>query len=113
VSQADRFFAVFAGSRHRDGVARPRASLASRSMEAAHAAAVELDEESFRKIESTMLYLEEARARAERAAKEMQAIGAETHLIAATEGLRDDLGDLARRYRHRTYFAAPQAQTSF
>jgi hypothetical protein len=82
-------------------------------MEAAHAAAIELDEQSFKKIESTMLYLEEARARAERAAKEMHEIGAEPHLIEATEQVRDDLTDLARRYRHRTYFAAPRAQTSF
>lgn len=82
-------------------------------MEAAHAAATQLDEESFRKIESTMLYLEEARSRAERAAKEMQDLGAEPHLVEATERLRDDLGELARHYRHRTYFAAPKAQTSF
>ncbi len=82
-------------------------------MEAAQATTIKLDEESFRKIESTMLYLEEARARAERAAKEMREIGAEVHLIEATERLRDDLADQARRYRHRTYFAAPKAQTSF
>jgi len=82
-------------------------------MEAARSLAVELDEESFRKIESTMLYLEEARARAERAAKEMHDLGAEPHLIDATERLREDLTELARHYRHRTYFAAPKAQTSF
>lgn len=75
-------------------------------MEAARTAAMELDEESFRKIESTMLYLEEARSRAERAAEEMGKIGAEVHLVEATERLRDDLGELARHYRHRTYFAA-------
>lgn len=82
-------------------------------MEAVRSAAIELDEESFRKIESTMLYLEEARSRAERAAKEMRDIGAEPHLVDATERLCDDLGELARHYRHRTYFAAPKAQTSF
>lgn len=82
-------------------------------MEAARITHVELDEESFRKIESTMLYLEEARARAERAAREMQEIGAEEHLIEATEQVCGDLTELARRYRHRTYFAAAKAQTSF
>lgn len=82
-------------------------------MEAARVTAVELDEESFRKIESTMLYLEEARARAERAGKEMREIGSEPHLIQATETLCDELTVLARHYRHRTYFAAPKAQTSF
>lgn len=82
-------------------------------MEAARSLDVVTDEESFRKIESTMLYVEEARARAERAANEMVEIGAEPHLIEATEQIRDDLTELARRYRHRTYFAAPKAQTSF
>jgi len=81
-------------------------------MEAAHAAAIELDEVSFKKIESTMLYLEEARVRAEQASAEMREIGAEPHLIEATEQVRDDVAELARHYRHRTYFAAPKAQTS-
>ena len=82
-------------------------------MEAARSIAAETDEESFRRIESTMLYVEEARARAERAAREMREIGAEPHLIEATQQASNDLADLARRYRHRTYFAAPKAQTSF
>ena len=82
-------------------------------MEAAQIPHLELDEESFRKIESTMLYLEEARARAERAVGEMREIGAETHLVEATEQVCGDLTELARRYRHRTYFAAAKAQTSF
>lgn len=82
-------------------------------MEAARISeAVALDEESFRKIESTMLYLEEARARAERAAKEMRDLGAEPHLVEATEQVHGDLTELTRRYRHRTYFAAAKAQTS-
>lgn len=81
-------------------------------MEAARATAVELDEQTFRRVESTMLYLEEARSRAERAAKEMQGMGAEPHLVEATERLCDDLAEMARHYRHRTYFAAPKAQTS-
>jgi hypothetical protein len=82
-------------------------------MEAARIPPVELDEESFRKIESTMLYLEEARARAERAAGELRKFGAEQHLVDATEQVCEDLTELARRYRHRTYFAAAKAQTSF
>ena len=57
----------------------------SRTMEAARVTPLELDEESFRKIESTMLYLEEARARAERAAEEMRRMGAEVHLVEATD----------------------------
>ncbi len=82
-------------------------------MEAARSISVETDEESFRRIESTMLYVEEARFRAERAVKEMRELEAEPHLIEATQQACDDLGELARRYRHRTYFAGPKAQTSF
>ncbi len=72
-----------------------------------------LDETSYKHIESTMHYVEEARARAERAVKELQEMGAEPHLVEATEQARDQLSDLARRYRHGTYFAVPRSQTSF
>lgn len=72
-----------------------------------------LDETSFKRIESTMVYVEEARARAERAVKELGQMGAEQHLIEATERLEEELSDLGRRYRHGTYFAVPRNQTSF
>jgi hypothetical protein len=72
-----------------------------------------LDDTSFRHIESTMHYIEEARARAERAANELRQMGAEPHLLEATEQAQDELTDLVRRYRHGTYFAVPQSQTSF
>ncbi|CAN5438372.1 hypothetical protein BH20ACT15_BH20ACT15_14800 [soil metagenome] len=72
-----------------------------------------LDETSFKEIESTMHYVEEARARAERAVKEMRQMGAEPHLIAATVQAEEELSDLARRFRQGTYFAVPRNQTSF
>lgn len=72
-----------------------------------------LDETSFRHIESTMVYIEEARARAERALKELRQTGAEAHLVEATEQALEELTDLVRRYRHGTYFAVPRNQTSF
>ena len=71
-----------------------------------------LDETSFKRIESTMMYVEQARARAERAVKELRQMGAEAHLIDATEKLEEELTDLGRRYRHGTYFAVPRNQTS-
>jgi len=72
-----------------------------------------LDETSFKHVESTMVYVEKARARAERAIKELRRMGAEQHLIEATETLQEELSDLARRYRHGTYFAVPRNQTNF
>lgn len=71
-----------------------------------------LDETSFREIESTMLYIEEARARAERAFNALDQAGAEPHLLEATQDALDELSELARRYRHGTYFAVPRNQTS-
>jgi hypothetical protein len=72
-----------------------------------------LDENSFKRIESTMVFVEQARARAERAVKELRQLGAEQHLVEATAKLESELSDLGRRYRHSTYFAVPQNQTSF
>lgn len=91
----------------------PKMSDPPASVEAEMEAARVLDETSFRQIESTMHYLEEARARAERAVRELREMGAEPHLIEATEQTQEELSDLARRYRHGTYFAVPRSQTSF
>ena len=70
-----------------------------------------LDETSFRKIESTMHYIEQARERAERAVKELRMLGAEQHLVEATERTEEELADIARRYRHGSYFAVPRNRT--
>lgn len=91
----------------------PDPSEGSDSLESEMEATQVLDETSFKQIESTMHYVEEARARAERAVKELRRIGAEPHLVEATEQTQEELSDLARRYRHGTYFAVPRNQTSF
>ena len=70
------------------------------------------DEASFEQIDVAMLYIEQARARAERAVGELQRMGAESHLIAATERAQQELSDVARKYRHGTFFAVPDAQPS-
>jgi len=72
----------------------------------------QLNEASFGEVDVVMLYLEEARRRAERACAELRRIGAEPHLIEATETVQEQVSELARKYRHGTFFAVPEAQTS-
>ena len=69
-----------------------------------------MDEQAFEQIDVAMLYIEEARARTERAAGEMRKLGAEQHLIEAMERAQDELSDLARRLRQGTFFAVPKEQ---
>lgn len=88
-----------------------RASDSFSSVTAGMEAARILDETSYRKIESTMHYIEQARERAERAVKELRAIGAEQHLVEATERTEEELSDIARRYRHGSYFAVRRNRT--
>jgi hypothetical protein len=70
----------------------------------------ELDEQAFEQIDVAMLYIEEARARTERAAAEMRKLGAEQHLIDAMDQAQEELSDLARRLRQGTFFAVPKEQ---
>jgi hypothetical protein len=72
----------------------------------------ELDEQAFEKIDVAMLYIEEARARTERAVAEMRKLGAEEHLVEAMERAQEELGDVARRLRQGTFFAVPKEQLS-
>jgi hypothetical protein len=69
----------------------------------------ELDETHFAEIEVAMLYIEEARERAERAAKAVRAEGADAH-FEALERPTIELSDVARRLRQGTYFAVPKEQ---
>ena len=59
-----------------------------------------------------MLYVEEARRRAESAATALRRDGAEQHLIAALETSERDLSEIARRLRQGTFFAVPKEQLS-
>lgn len=72
----------------------------------------QLDEASFGEVDVVMLYLEEARRRAECACTELRGMGAEAHLIEATEKVQEQVSEVARKYRHGTFFAVPEAQTS-
>jgi septation ring formation regulator EzrA len=72
----------------------------------------ELDEQHFAEIDVAMLYIEEARKRAERAAKALRDEGADAHLIEALERSEEELSAVARRLRQGTFFAVPKEQLS-
>jgi hypothetical protein len=71
-----------------------------------------MDEQNFKEIEATMLYVEEARWRAERAVATLSRDGAEQHLIEAAETARNELSIIHRRLMQSTFFAVPAAQGS-
>lgn len=74
--------------------------------------AQELDEQHFSEIDVAMLYVEEARSRAERAAASLRAGNADPHLIEALERTQEELSDVGRRLRQGTLFAIPKEQLS-
>ena len=69
-----------------------------------------MDEEHFGEIDVAMMYVEEARARAERAAAALRRGGADPHLVEALEQAEDELSEVARRLRQGTLFAVPKEQ---
>ena len=71
-----------------------------------------MDEQHFHEIDVAMLYVEEARARAERSVEALRRGGADPHLIEALERAEADLSDVARRLRQGTLFAVPKEQLS-
>jgi hypothetical protein len=71
-----------------------------------------LDEQHFGEIDVAMLYIEEARARAERAVDVLRRGGADEHLVEALEKAQEELSDVARRLRQGTLFAVPKEQLS-
>jgi len=72
----------------------------------------QLDEKHFAEIDVAMLYIEEGRERAERAAAALRAEGAEDHLVEALDRSQEELSDVARRLRQGTLFAVPKDQLS-
>lgn len=70
----------------------------------------ELDEQHFGEIDVAMLYIEEARARTERAAATLRRTDADEHLVEALERTQAELSDVARRLRQGTLFAVPKEQ---
>ncbi len=70
----------------------------------------EFNEAHFAEIEKTLLYLSEARKRAEKAVKELKRDGAEPHLVTALETTERELESVARRLMQQTYFAVSKDQ---
>jgi len=87
-----------------------RASSASSSSVKRERRLQELDEKHFAEIDVAMLYIEEARERAERATTALRAEGADSHLIEALERSTTELSEVARRLRQGTFFAVPKEQ---
>lgn len=71
-----------------------------------------MNEAHFSEIEKTLLYISEARERAERAAKALEKDGAEPHLVEALRTGEAELAALHKKLFQQTYFAVPKAQLS-
>ncbi len=71
-----------------------------------------MDEQHFAEIDVAMLYIEEARSRAERAADMLRKSGADDHLVEALVKAEGELSDIGRRLRQGTLFAVPKEQLS-
>jgi hypothetical protein len=71
-----------------------------------------MNEAHFGEIEKVLLYISDARERAERSAKALEKDGAEAHLVEAVRAAEADLAALHKRLLQATYFAVPRAQMS-
>jgi hypothetical protein len=71
------------------------------------------DEKTYGEVDVVLLYIEDARRRAQRAVEDMRRGGAEDFLVEAMEQVQDDLAQAARRLTQGTFFAVPKAQLSF
>jgi len=70
----------------------------------------DMNEAHFAEIEKTLLYISDARQRAERAVQTIAKTGAEPHLVEALEEAERELEALGRKLMQRTYFAVPDNQ---
>lgn len=71
-----------------------------------------MNEAHFGEIEKTMLYISDARERAERSVKALEKDGAEVHLVEALKAAEAELAALHKRLLQQTCFAVPKAQLS-
>ncbi|MGI8439411.1 MAG: hypothetical protein ACR2NV_04280 [Thermoleophilaceae bacterium] len=69
-----------------------------------------MNESHFKEVERTLLYISEARERAEKSAREIARDEAEPHLVSALEETEAELLALHRKLMQRTYFARPKQQ---
>jgi predicted O-methyltransferase YrrM len=70
------------------------------------------EETHFKEIDVALMYVEEARQRAERAATALRRAGAEPHLVEALDEAREELSATGKRLLQRTHFAVPSAQAT-
>jgi hypothetical protein len=68
-----------------------------------------VNEAHFAEIEKTLLYVSEARERAERAARTIGRDKGDIHLVEALERTEAELLALHRRLMQATYFAVPES----
>ncbi len=71
-----------------------------------------MNEGHFKEIDVALMYIEEARERAERAARDLRRADADGHLVEALEEAREQLSATQRRLLQRTHFAAPSGQAT-
>ncbi len=71
-----------------------------------------VNEAHFREIERALLFVSEARKRAQKTAKELRRDDAEPHLVTAVEEAERKLEEIGRRLMQQTYFALPKEQLS-
>lgn len=71
-----------------------------------------MNEDHFREIERVLLYVSEARRRAESVAQGLGRNGAEPHLVSAVKDAEQELADVHRRLMQGTYWAVPKEQLS-
>jgi hypothetical protein len=69
-----------------------------------------VNEAHLAEIEKVLLYVSEARERAERAARTLRSDDAEPHLVEALEEAERELERLGRSLMQRTYFAVSKEQ---
>jgi hypothetical protein len=67
-----------------------------------------LNESHFSEIEKVLLYISDARVRAERASKEIAQTEAEPHLVSSLKSAERELKDLHRKLMQATYFSVPK-----
>lgn len=71
------------------------------------------NEQHYGEVDVVLLCIESARRRAERAAAELRASGAQDFLIEALEQVQQEMSASAKKLTQGTFFAVPSAQLSF
>lgn len=68
------------------------------------------DEQQYGEVDVVLLYIEDARRRAERAAAELRTGGAEDFLVEAMEQVQEELSRSAKKLIQGTFYAVPKTQ---